>query len=182
MSRPKGFHLSEETKAKIRAARFANNGMKGKHHTEETRAKMRAAKNPSWAKGEEAINWKGGRTVDKKGYTLIYKPNHPNAVGNYMLEHRLIMEQHLGRLLERDEDVHHINHDPSDNRLENLMLVPHAVHFRNHHSKLSPEQVREIRALKEQGFSNREIAECVGTVKQGAVWKVVSGISHCHVD
>lgn len=181
MPRPKGFHLSEETKAKIRAARLAHNGMRGKHHTEEARAKMRAAYNPQHQRGADAINWKGGRTIDKKGYVWIYAPEHPNAVGNYVLEHRLLMEQHLGRLLERDEDVHHINHDPGDNRLENLMLIPHATHFRDCHAKLTPEQVKEIRILKAEGLSNRQIAERIEVVKEGAVWKVVNGISHRHV-
>ena len=32
------------------------------------------------------------------------------------------MEQHLGRRLRRYEEVHHLNGDRSDNRLENLEL------------------------------------------------------------
>lgn len=37
--------------------------------------------------------------------------------------HRHIMEEHLGRPLETDEHVYHINGDPSDNDIENLVVV-----------------------------------------------------------
>lgn len=40
----------------------------------------------------------------------------------YVMEHRLVVAQALGRPLTRAECVHHIDHDPLNNALENLML------------------------------------------------------------
>ena len=67
--------------------------------------------------------WKGGRNIDKDGYVLIYFPFHPNArKSRQMLEHRMVMEHHLGRYLNRREVVHHKNGNKQDNRIENLAL------------------------------------------------------------
>ena len=73
--------------------------------------------------GSRNGSWKGGRTVDKSGYILVQVPDHPEAnSGGYVREHRLVMGNHIGRILSEQEVVHHKNSDRSDNRVENLEL------------------------------------------------------------
>lgn len=64
------------------------------------------------------------RIKDKSNrYLLIYKPGHPNSGKTGMLaEHRWVMAEHLGRPLRDQENVHHINGQRRDNRIENLEL------------------------------------------------------------
>lgn len=37
--------------------------------------------------------------------------------------HRHVMEEHLGRELESHEHVYHVNGDPKDYRIENLVVI-----------------------------------------------------------
>lgn len=68
----------------------------------------------------------------ERGYAVIWNPKHPMARKNgYVAEHRLIMSEHLGRILEEFEHVHHKNGNRLDNRIENLELV----HRKDHPSK-----------------------------------------------
>lgn len=79
--------------------------------------------------GANNIRWNGGKTIDKYGYIKILKPNFPMSDSKgYVYEHRFKMSEHLGRLLTRQEVVHHINGDIKDNRLTNLKLTVHFNH------------------------------------------------------
>lgn len=78
--------------------------------------------------------FKGGRFVDANGYVRVSgQQDHPRANrSGQVYEHILVMEQQLGRLISRDEIVHHRNGNKSDNRIENLELTTHAEHMRIH--------------------------------------------------
>ena len=68
--------------------------------------------------------WRGygvGRRLNGDGYVQICGPG-ISEPGKYVLEHRHIMAEHLGRPLERYETVHHRNGIRTDNRIENLEL------------------------------------------------------------
>lgn len=86
-------------------------------------------------RGSQTNHWKGGRcNAGPQGkYVYIYSPDHPlRTKDEYVMEHRLVMEAHLGRYLERTEYVHHKNGNTKDNRLENLELHTKASHSRRH--------------------------------------------------
>ena len=70
------------------------------------------------------------------GYIVVSLPEHPKAMnGRYVFEHRIVMENFLGRLLESDEHVHHINENRSDNRVENLQVMKVSDHVKLHNGE-----------------------------------------------
>ena len=105
--------------------------------------------------GPDHWNWKGGSTT-RDGYRVVYK----NGVKD--LEHRVIAEKMLGRPLESDEVVHHIDGNRSNNAINNLVVMK-----RNEHDKMKegamryfhtgPECEEAAKALLALGWSKNKI-------------------------
>ena len=80
--------------------------------------------------------WKIEKIVRKGDYDYAVVKNHPNASKyGYVLHHRVILENHLERLLNSNEVVHHKNGIKRDNRLENLELMLVGEHERLHQAE-----------------------------------------------
>lgn len=60
-----------------------------------------------------------------------YRPTVVIGGKQYLLS-RVTMGRHLGRPLNSDEIVHHKDHDPTNNAIENLELVSRGEHRRRH--------------------------------------------------
>ena len=90
-----------------------------------------------------------------KGRYAVKVVDHPAANNRgYILRSRYIMEQHLGRYLLSSEEVHHINEDKTDDRIENLEIKSKSEHARDHmknksnfpiNRKLDYEKIKELR-------------------------------------
>lgn len=97
-----------------------------------------------------------GRPVIKNaaGYLTVYEPTNPNASkSGRVLEHRYVIGQMIGRYLETEEQVHHINHDPTDNRPKNLEIMNPGDHTRetvSHTQKRHMDVAEELAAYRKR--------------------------------
>ncbi len=77
--------------------------------------------------------WNIRKVVSKGDYNYAVVPEHPRAARyGYVLEHRVIMENFLGRLLERHEVVHHKDENKKNNSISNLEVMHSSDHSRLH--------------------------------------------------
>ena len=94
-------------------------------------------KNPMSGKTKERHHNYRGRCSDGKGYVLVLKPAWftGRSASKHVFEHHVVMCEALG-LTEMPEgfSVHHIDEDPTNNRIDNLALVTNKGHGRLHNA------------------------------------------------
>lgn len=143
--------VSEGLKTKFPQGRFGKiagnwHGGKTRHISTQIRRKDDQPREKYIRKGEEAAHWKGGKFQIPQGYIYIYQPDHLYTTKRrYVMEHRLVMEKHLGRYLKPNELVHHKNGIKDDNRLENLELLTKGTHVSKH-----MQDIFEVNDLKQE--------------------------------
>jgi capsid portal protein len=76
--------------------------------------------------GKKNPHWKGGRKLSTQGYVMILTPE------GYQYEHRLIVEEILGRKLEEWEEVHHEDENKQNNDPSNLVVKTKSEHLSDH--------------------------------------------------
>jgi len=87
------------------------------------------------SKGMNHGMWKGGKVATTQGYFKNMKKDHHFADNDgYVHEHRLVWEEHNNAVLLSWADVHHINGNKQDNRIENLEAMMHRQHTTRHTS------------------------------------------------
>ena len=104
-------------------------------------------------------NKKGvSRILNRWGYYEVFEPAHPLAKKNgYIREHRMIT-YNAGILKNKTDEVHHINGIKTDNRLENLEVMPKAKHtsitWKGQKRKPWTDEMRKAKSEQMKGNKN----------------------------
>jgi len=115
-----------ETIAELAAAYKVSSPTLTKALVREGIKRRKAVKRPGVNCGSNNPAWNGGRRIRLDGYIVIWTPN------GEMLEHRFIMEKHIGRSLSKDEIVHHKDENKQNNNLNNLEIMTRSEHASRH--------------------------------------------------
>lgn len=77
--------------------------------------------------------WNIKKIIKKGDYLYALVPEHPNCTQNgYVLMHRIVMENHLKRVLNENEVVHHKDGNKHNNDITNLEVFERDLHSKHH--------------------------------------------------
>lgn len=96
-------------------------------------------KNNPWNKGVKQDPRAVGNTyVNNNGYVEVWVGKHTDdrSAGGYQKEHRVLLELDIGRRLSKDEIIHHLDGNKTNNNKENLLLCSGHFQHRKVHSQL----------------------------------------------
>ena len=88
------------------------------------------------SRGENSYQHKSGKAINSNGYVQIRMADHPRVnSGGYVLEHILIAERAIKRLLPFGAEIHHFNEIRSDNRNSNLIICESGTYHKLLHRR-----------------------------------------------
>lgn len=100
--------------------------------------------------------FKTGKYKNHQGYVCVLNTQ-KDKKRRYILEHVQVMENYLGRPLEKNEVVHHVNGKKDDNSIDNLELMLHSEHLRFHSlGKKISEKTRALLVSQRKGTHQKE--------------------------
>ena len=107
-----------------------SSSLKNKHKSDEHKNNISLAKI-----GRKNPSYKDGTTLASSGHMLVLRRDHPFCNSNgRVLEHRLVMEEHIGRYLEKYEHIHHVDGNPLNNNINNLYITTASGNSKAHRS------------------------------------------------
>lgn len=86
----------------------------------------------SFTRGENHADWRGSKYVPTRGYVMVYT----RVRKKRRKEHIVLAEKALGRPLKKDECIHHVEGDKTNNKPGNLIICTNSYH-KMLHSRMS---------------------------------------------
>ena len=148
-----------------------NGHLRKYHHSEDTKRKIgKKSLGRKWSEknkqlvrekntGDKNGFWKGG-IIKEDGYIRIRRNN------KYIAEHRLLMEEKIGRTLDKNEIVHHIDGDRANNNINNLILCKSISEHRKIHASMQNLVYKLIKNNYATFNSNKKIYELKDKISQ----------------
>lgn len=109
------------------ASRFKCSPTSVKNIMIENNIPRRDAHDREYDRGEKHSRWRGGRSWGAHIYRMVRTPE------GRKYEHRLVVEEALGRKLKPTEHVHHVDFNPRNNSLDNLTVMDGKEHLAMHY-------------------------------------------------
>lgn len=125
-----GFHSRRLKEWFEKAGRKAEFDKKAKENVVGFSSQPKSASQLFKVSGKRAFTFKGQRLGIHDG---LVKAILMNVAGKYVQKHRLVMEKYIGRKLLKTEVVHHVDLNPLNNKIKNLLLLKnHKEHGQLH--------------------------------------------------